>query len=284
MGDVHHFTYGLVTPSVAYALSVLGSVLGLICTARLRTATTSGQRWWWLSLAAFALGGTGIWAMHFMAMLGFTVSGTLIRYDMLRTLISAVTSVVVVGLGIFIAGFGRTSGPRILLGGLLTGVGVAGMHYTGMFAMNMDGIVHYDQGLVAASVAIAVVAATVALYFTVKLSRPTAIAGAAILMGVAVCGMHYTGMAAMSVELTHPTLTVPGSTASTLLVPIGVLVLLVIGGLIYAIGAAPSAEDLAARAYLDKIQAAREEASAATAVATQKGTVRRPTAVPPRNR
>jgi hypothetical protein len=59
-----------------------------------------------------------------------------------------------------------------------------------------------------------------------------------------------------------------------------VLVLLVIGGLVFAIGAAPTKEDLEARAYLDKVQAAREEA----AIAQQRGTVRRPTAFTPRGK
>lgn len=282
MADVHHFTHGLVTPGVAYALSILGSLLGLLCTARMRTATTGKQRFWWIVLAAWALGGTAIWAMHFMAMLGFSVSGAQIRYDILRTAVSALVAIVVVGLGLRIVGFGRPNVGRIVVGGLFTGVGVAGMHYLGMFAMRLDGEVSYDTGLVAASVVIAVVAATVALWFTVVLSKPLAIAGAALLMGVAVCGMHYTGMAAMSVRLTAPTLGggVGGTSAANLLVPIGVLVLLVIGGLVFAIGAAPTKEDLAAREYLDRVQAAREEA----AIGQQRGTVRRPTAFTPRGK
>ncbi len=278
MADVHHFTHGLVTPGVAYALSILGSTLGLICTARMRTATTGKQRFWWLVLAAWALGGTAIWAMHFMAMLGFSVMGTQIRYDITRTALSALVAIVVVGIGLYIVGFGRTNVGRIIAGGVFAGVGVAGMHYLGMFAMRLDGEVSYDTGLVAASVIIAVVAASVALWFTVVLTRPLAIAGAALVMGVAVCGMHYTGMAAMSVRLTEPTLAVGGTSAANLLVPIGVLVLLVIGGLVFAIGAAPTAEDLAAREYLDKVQAAREQA----AIAAQRSTVRRPTAFTPR--
>ncbi|MEV0460394.1 MHYT domain-containing protein [Catellatospora methionotrophica] len=283
MADVHHFTHGLVTPGVAYALSILGSTLGLICTARMRTATTNKQRFWWIVLAAWALGGTAIWAMHFMAMLGFSVTGAQIRYDIARTAISALVAIVVVSLGLWIVGFGKPNVARIVIGGIFTGVGVAGMHYIGMFAMRLNGDVSYDTSLVAASVLIAVVAATVALWFTVVLSKPLAIAGAALLMGVAVCGMHYTGMAAMSVKLTTPTLggATSGASAANLLVPIGVLVLLVIGGLVFAIGAAPTEEDMAARAYLDRVQAAREEAAA---VAQQRGTVRRPTAFTPRGK
>ncbi|GAA1407544.1 MHYT domain-containing protein [Catellatospora coxensis] len=283
MADVHHFTHGLVTPGVAYGLSILGSLLGLLCTARMRTATTGKQRFWWIVLAAWALGGTAIWAMHFMAMLGFSVTGAQIRYDIPRTALSALVAIVVVGLGLWIVGFGRPNVGRVIVGGIFTGVGVAGMHYLGMFAMRLNGAVAYDTALVAASVIIAVVAATVALWFTVTLTKPLVIAAAALLMGVAVCGMHYTGMAAMSVKLAAPTLAgaVGGASAANLLVPIGVLVLLVIGGLVFAIGAAPTKEDLEARAYLDRVQAAREEA---TAIAQQRGTVRRPTAFTPRGK
>lgn len=263
MADLHHFSYGLLTPAVAYLLSILGSLLGLLCTARARTARNNKQRSWWLVLAAFAIGGTGIWSMHFMAMLGFTVTGARIRYDVPITVASAVLAVVVVGIGLFIAGFGRRGLPRIITGGILAGVGVNAMHYTGMGAMRLDGVIKYDQSLVAASVIIAVVAATVALWFTVVVRRKWLIFGAALIMGVAVCGMHYTGMAAMSVELTKPSYTVEGATAGSLLVPIGMLVLLVIGGLIFAIGAAPTDEDFEAIEYLEQRRRQREAAQAA---------------------
>ncbi len=80
------------------------------------------------------------------------------------------------------------------------GVGVAGMHYTGMAAMRLPATVTYDRTLVAASVVIAVVAATVALWFTVTLRRGIVLFVAALIMGVAVNGMHFTGMYAMRVS------------------------------------------------------------------------------------
>lgn len=216
--------------------------------------------------------------MHFMAMLGFTVSGARIRYDVPLTVASAVTAILVVAIGLFIAGFSRRPqlAPhpfRIVLGGLFAGLGVAAMHYTGMFAMRMDGEVDYDPGLVAASVVIAVVAATVALWFTVTLNHRMVIFGAALLMGVAVCGMHYTGMAAMSVRLGPPSLEVAGASAVSLLVPIGMLVLLVIGILLFAIGATPSDDDFAGRAYVEARQAQRDsdnQSAASTSASTRR--------------
>lgn len=251
MAEINHFEYGFITPTLSYALSVLGSFLGLICAVRVREATTPGRRAWWLVLAAFAIGGTAIWTMHFMAMLGFAVVGTQIRYDVAITIASAVIAIVAVGLGLFMVGFGRPSLLKIMVGGVLTGLGVAAMHYTGMAAMRLNGEIGYDPGRVALSILIAVVAATVALWLAVTVRRPLAMTGSALLMGVAVNGMHFTGMTAMSVHLHEPTGLLTGATAATLLVPIGVAVLLVVIGLVYAVLSAPTEEDRAAAAYLD---------------------------------
>jgi NO-binding membrane sensor protein with MHYT domain len=259
MTEIHHFSYGLLTPSVAYTLSVLGSLLGLTCTVRARQARSGGKRAGWLTLAAFAIGGTGIWTMHFMAMLGFTVPGRPIRYDVGMLIVSALTAVTVVAAGLLIVGFGKPHAVKLIFGGLVTGLGVAGMHYTGMAGMTMDGKISYDPGLVGASIVIAVVASIVALWFTVVVTKPLVIVGSALVMGVAVTGMHYTGMAAMSVQVTDLTFGKTGATAVSLLVPIGVLVLLVVIGLGFAVMAAPTDEGLAGREYLERLAASRAD-------------------------
>jgi NO-binding membrane sensor protein with MHYT domain len=224
---IDHFSFGVVTPTLSYTLSVLGSLLGLVCTARARAMDDSKRRARWLLLAAWAIGGTGIWVMHFMAMLGFTVDGISIRYDLATTVASWLTAIVVVGIGLFIVGFGQPRPLKIMAGGLFTGVGVAAMHYTGMAAMRMPAIVHWDRKLVAASVVIAVVAATVALWFTVTVKRGSLILVAALVMGVAVNGMHFTGMYAMSVEA-HPQPSAPSGFMPILFVaPIALFVIIV---------------------------------------------------------
>jgi NO-binding membrane sensor protein with MHYT domain len=243
MGSLHQFTYGAITPVLAYALSFTGSLLGLIATSRARTSTSREQRARWLVLAAWAIGGTGIWVMHFMAMIGFSISGAAIRYDIKTTVASWLTAVIVVGAGLFTVGYGRPSLTKLLVGGPLTGLGVAAMHYTGMDAMRVSGSVGYDRNLVLASVVIAVVAATVALWFTIVVHKPAAIIVAAAIMGVAVCGMHYTGMYAMRVHL-HETPTQPtGVDPMVFLVPILVFVIMVAIALSYAMLAAPSQRD-----------------------------------------
>jgi NO-binding membrane sensor protein with MHYT domain len=201
MAEVHHFAYGWFNPVVAFLMAFLGSLLGLGCTARARASTTRGRHARWLVLASFAIGGAAIWLMHFMAVLGFDVPASPVRYDLVLTIASLFIAVLTVGIGIFIAGQRKRSAPRILLGGVFTGAGVVAMHYTGMAAMHVSGIITYDPGLVGASVVIAVVAATIALWFTVSINGWKPIVPAALIMGLAVCGMHYTGMAAMHVYL-----------------------------------------------------------------------------------
>src|SRR5688572_2697887 len=124
MAEVHHFVYGWITPLIAYSLSVLGSLLGLVCAARVRRFPSNRKRISWLLLASVAIGGTGIWVMHFMAMIGFAVVGSDIRYDVATTALSALVSITVVGIGLFIAGLGKRSMVKIAIGGVLAGLGV----------------------------------------------------------------------------------------------------------------------------------------------------------------
>lgn len=196
MLEIDHFSYGWVTPVLAYIMSVIGSVLGLRCAFHARDAKWPDG---WLVAAAISLGGAGIWVMHFTAMLGFSIHGAAIRYDVWITLASAVVAIVVVWIGLSLVVRWRREALALPIGGLITGLGVAGMHYMGMYAMKADVGMHYSAGMVALSVLIAVVAATAAFWFMLHVQGFPATMGAALIMGVAVTGMHYTGMASMSV-------------------------------------------------------------------------------------
>jgi NO-binding membrane sensor protein with MHYT domain len=202
MQHIHHFEMGRWLLALAYLTSVAGCALGLACTLQARYAVTSRTRIAWLALAAVSIGGVGIWVMHFIAMLGFATPGLPVRYDIPRTALSAVLAVVAVFLGLLTFGVRASFARwRLLVAGVITGLAVALMHYTGMWAVQIKGTIGFNPGLVVLSVAIAVVAATAALWFTVGLDRlvPRLLAG--LVMGVAVTGMHYTGMAAMRVHL-----------------------------------------------------------------------------------
>jgi NO-binding membrane sensor protein with MHYT domain len=216
---LEQFAYGPVNPVLAFVFSFLGALFGLMCTARARRAPRS-RRARWLAIAAVAIGGQGIWLMHFMAMLGFDVPAATIRYNAPLTVASLIIAIAVVAIGLFIAGYTRPSPFKVVAGGMLTGIGVAAMHYTGMAAMNIDYHLSYNLRTVGLSAAIAVVAATAALWFTVSLSGTRAIFVAALIMAVAVCGMHYTGMVALNVHGDHIPGLVPGISPLAFLAPI----------------------------------------------------------------
>jgi NO-binding membrane sensor protein with MHYT domain len=243
VAEVHHFTYGWITLALSYGVAVLGSFLGLLCTARARDAHTRVSRARWLALAAPAIGGSGIWLMHFAGMIGFTVEGSDIRYDPTLTAGSAVLAIVVVGIGLFVVGYGKATAVRIVAGGTFAGLGVAGMHYTGMAAMNLQGSLGYRGWLVLASVVIAVVAATAALWFTVVTRRMGLIVLASLIMGVAVTGMHFTGMAAVRVRLDPAIPALDGVSVTTMLPPVALVMGLAVTALLYGTLTAPTSED-----------------------------------------
>ena len=254
MVSVHNFSYGLLNPALAYAMSALGSFLGLRCVI-LSRAYQGAAKARWLILAAVSIGAVGIWAMHFIAMLGFTIPGEPIRYNVPITVGSLLISVGVVTIGSFIVGFGNGGWPRLVAGGVVIGVGVAAMHYMGMAAMSMTGSMSYSLPLVTLSVLIAIVAGTAALWIGTWVSSVAATFGAALVMGVAVTGMHYTGMAALRVtgglmpsmggiDGVSAASGVSGATAATFLIPLLLVVSLATFLLTLSISLTPSEDEI----------------------------------------
>ncbi|WP_372347071.1 MHYT domain-containing protein [Streptomyces sp. KL116D] len=232
-GTVDGFSYGLVTPVVAYLMACLGGALGLRCTTRsLHVANT--WRAGWLALGSAAIG-SGIWTMHFIAMMGFSVDGVPIHYDKATTFASLGVAIVMVGIGVFIVGYKGATGPALFTGGTITGLGVASMHYLGMAGMRLHGTIEYNTFTVGASVVIAMAAATAALWAAVQVRGILWSLGASLVMGLAVSGMHYMGMAGVSVQLHGSTGGNPGgSSAAGILAPmlIGPLCFLLLAGVV----------------------------------------------------
>lgn len=218
MGHMDHAAFGWLTPLLSYAMACVGAALGLRCTGRALAATGRSRRNWLLT-ATSALA-TGIWTMHFVAMLGFRVSGTEIRYNVPLTVLSLLVALLVVGLGVFAVGYGKGRFVALVAGGLTTGLGVASMHYLGMAAMRLHGEVSYDPWEVALSVSVAVAAATVALWAVLTVHRPVVVMGASLLMGVAVSSMHYTGMLAVRVDVRPSAAVLGGAGATAFLFPL----------------------------------------------------------------
>jgi NO-binding membrane sensor protein with MHYT domain len=275
MLTAHNFSYGLVNPVLAYLMSCLGAFLGLRCTARAR-AVTGREKFRWLLLAALSIGTTGIWVMHFIAMLGYTIPGQVIHYNVLITIASMLIAVVVTGIGLLIVGFGKQNWTTLVAAGTFMGLGVAAMHYTGMAAMRLPGRMTYSPLLFILSVVIAIVASTVALWMGSNLSRVRSTLVAAAIAGVAVSGMHYTGMAALHMWPAGPggglSLAGSGATAVGFLLPllIGISILAFI--LTATIALSPSSEEMREDAeLLQRIAATQNGAYPAT-----------PPAAPPR--
>ncbi|GAQ61344.1 MULTISPECIES: MHYT domain-containing protein [Streptomyces] len=232
-GTVDGFSYGLVTPVVAYLMACLGGSLGLRCTTR-SMLVDGGRRIGWLALGSAAIG-SGIWTMHFVAMMGFKVLQTPVGYDPLMTFASLAVAIVMVGIGIFMVTSKGATGAALFTGGTITGLGIASMHYLGMAGLRLHGTLEYDTVTVAASVVIAVVAAIAALWAAGQVRGFLWSVGAGLVMGIAVSGMHYTGMAALDVHV-HGTTTAPadGASSAGLLAPliIGPLVFLLLAGVV----------------------------------------------------
>jgi NO-binding membrane sensor protein with MHYT domain len=251
MLTVHNFQYGAVTPVAADLLSCLGVFLGLRCTARARVLD-GAARARWLVLAAVGIGALGIWVMHFIAMLGFAIPGETIRYSVPNTLISVVIAVSVVGIGLFIVGFGQPAWRNLILAGVITGVGVASVHYAAMGAMRMPALMSYNVPIFAVSVLVAIAVATTAFWAAIRLTRIWPTIGAAAIIGSSVTVMHYTGMAAM--RISRPPMgmimNTSGATIGGFLIPLICCITLTTFLLISIIGISPSAPEIIDEAEL----------------------------------
>jgi diguanylate cyclase (GGDEF)-like protein len=191
------YNYALVLLSILVAIVVSHTALRLA--ARVATAKGSTAQIW-LAGGAVAMG-TGLWAMHFIGILAFSLPIPL-SYDLTPTIGSLALAIASSGFALKLASHPGSGWGRLTVGALIMGAGISAMHYLGMTALQVVPMIQYEPGLVAASVAIAIGASFVALWLFTHLgtqhtwrARATRV-GAAFLMGLAVSGMHYTGMAA----------------------------------------------------------------------------------------
>ena len=181
----------------------------------------------WLGGCAFSMGG-GIWSMHFTGMLAFKLPIS-ITYDLSLTLGSLLIAVFSSGFSFFYATQKPIKFYRVGLGGIVMGIGVAVMHYSGMEAMGFSGEMYYEKGLFFASILIAIVAATAALSLVIFFGKKNQATNfkfkfsAAMVMGLAVCGMHYTGMEATVFLSSEPVSLILESTAGVPIIIFSVL-------------------------------------------------------------
>ncbi len=190
------YTTSLVVISLCVAILASYTALdlaGRIATAKGRTV------YLWITGGAVAMG-VGVWSMHFIGMLALRLPFEM-GFDLDITALSLLIAVLSSGFALWLVSQPRLPAWQLAFGALVMGAGIASMHYTGMAAMRMTPGIDYDPALFGASLLIAVVASGTALWIAFNLRRNTpyvrlARGGAAVVMGVAIVGMHYTGMAA----------------------------------------------------------------------------------------
>jgi len=182
----------------SFIVAMLASYTALDMAGRVATTQGKASRLW---LAGGALSmGIGILSMHFIGMLAFSLPVSM-GYDPLITLLSMIIAIISSTFALWLVCQERLPTRSLLLGALLMGGGIAAMHYTGMAAMRMMPAISYNTGWVTLSVVVAVVASGAALWMAFHLRQQSPNVkmlrvGAAVLMGAAIVGMHYTGMAA----------------------------------------------------------------------------------------
>jgi diguanylate cyclase len=183
---------------ISLCVAILASYTALDLTGRIATAKGRAVHLW-MGGGALAMG-IGVWSMHFIGMLAFSLPIAL-GYDIGLTAFSLLIAVLSSGFALWLVS--QPSLPRLQLafGALIMGTGIACMHYTGMAALRMLPGIDYDPTLFGASLAIAVGASAAALWIAFRLRQHTPYVRqfrglAAMVMGVAIVGMHYTGMAA----------------------------------------------------------------------------------------
>jgi diguanylate cyclase (GGDEF)-like protein len=191
-------TYNTVLVLFSLIVAMLASYTALDMAGRVTTAQGGAVRGWLIG-GAFAMG-FGIWSMHFIGMLAFSLPIPL-GYDSWDTLLSLVIAIAGSAFALWLVCRKDLPAPRLAVGALLLGGAIAAMHYTGMAGMRMSPGIRYAPGLFLLSILIAILASAAALWLAFQL-RGNSIRnkifrlGAAVIMGIAITGMHYTGMAA----------------------------------------------------------------------------------------
>jgi diguanylate cyclase len=193
-------TYNPLLVLLSVLVAIFVSYTALSLSARVARAKGGGNTGLWVVGGALAMG-CGIWSMHFIGMLAFSLPIAL-TYDLGLTIASLVIAIAISGFALSVASNPEISTSHLTVSALILGAGICAMHYSGMAAINVVPMITYEPLLLTASVVIAVVASFAALWLFFRLREGHTLSmhlmriGAAFVMGFAITGMHYTGMAA----------------------------------------------------------------------------------------
>ena len=192
-------TYGTVFVALSVVVAMLASFAALDLAGRVRSEAGSTRHGWIVGGAVVM--GLGIWSMHFIGMLAFHLPVP-ISYDVPLILLSVVVAIAASLLALVVVSRARLRVTALVPAGIMMGGAIAGMHYIGMASVRADARLTYSPSMVALSVLIAIVASLVALWLAFTFRSQASVRGlllkslSAVVMGVAISGMHYTAMAA----------------------------------------------------------------------------------------
>jgi diguanylate cyclase (GGDEF)-like protein len=183
---------------ISTLVAILASYTALDLAGRIASARGRAA-WWWMAGGAFSMG-VGIWSMHFIGMLAFELPIDL-GFDLGITLLSLLIAMLSSGFALWLVSQPQLPKLQLVLGALFMGAGISAMHYTGMAALRMEPGLTYEPVWLILSFVIAIVASGAALWIAFRLRQQTpwvklVRGGAAVIMGLAIVGMHYTGMLA----------------------------------------------------------------------------------------
>lgn len=215
---------------VAYLVACAASFATLDMAERVAHADDPSSQRLWRWIGATCLAG-GIWAMHFIGMLAFQAPIE-IQYDLPITLFSLLIALLASWLAMYTLSHAQPSLVLYLKTALLIGLGIAGMHYVGMAAMQSRANAYYEPSLFALSIAIAIGASFAALWVAGYLREGSGMAhqllkySAALILGAGIFSMHFTGMAAL--QLVLPEGNLPATPVDTSQLQLGLTVALII--------------------------------------------------------
>ncbi|RKN85439.1 response regulator [Paenibacillus ginsengarvi] len=206
-----HGSYDALLVAFSYVVAVVASYTVLDLAGRIATSV-GRNRWLWLLFGAFAMG-MGIWSMHFVGMLAFSLP-VQVAYNLITVFLSVVVAIIASFLALYVVVRDELTLRRLLVGGVLLAIGISAMHYIGMAAMLID--ISYDPLYFLLSVVIAFLASIAALWLSLYFHKGGKRAGvwkkvgSGLIMGAAIAGMHYTGMAAAHFRMGHESMSSSG--------------------------------------------------------------------------
>lgn len=227
------FIYDIKLVILSILIAVIAAYTALDLAGRVTLSQGKTQKLWLVGGATVM--GIGIWSMHFIGMLAYKLPIP-IAYDLPTVIVSLIVPIVASLVALYLVSRQHLTKIVLFAGAIFMGFTIASMHYIGMAAMRMSAIAHYNPKLVILSVAIAITASLIALWLSFKLRQANTLTdilkkiGSALIMGTGIAGMHYIGMAAVTMQPSSQ-LSQPGThilASSSLAVAIGITTVIIL--------------------------------------------------------